>query len=222
MKGSAGTSNHEPHEAEQEEPPSSAAQQGSSPESSERGSHAGLLVRAPTGTCEQSAGTSDASEQTSSLQQSPAERVAAVVPEQHTFRAVLEHSQSLEPEQAEPSASSSDWSSQEQDGDEAEVLGQMAQSMLAALSPSQHGMPHGTSSVGLHGQKRHQVGKQNRQAAAASASVAPVGVRQVAIYSRVPDIRWDPAVQLPALQTADGGMKEDILSKVKPVPEGQV
>ena len=103
----------------------------------------------------------------------------------------------------------------------------MAQSMLAALGPLQRGTPHGASSTGLHAQNGHHETKARRQlkpAAAASARFAPDGVRQVAVAgdSKVPEIHWDPAVQLPALQTADGGMKEDILSKVEPVPEGQV
>lgn len=103
----------------------------------------------------------------------------------------------------------------------------MAQSMLAVLGPSQRGMPHVSSSAGLTGQNGHHGTRARRQpkpAAAASAWFASDSVRQVAVASdsKVPEIHWDPAVQLPALQTADGGMKEDILRKVEPVPEGQV
>ena len=185
-------------------------------------------MRAPQGTSEQSAETSDASEQTSSLQESPVTESAAAAPEQQrSLEAKFEQSQSAELEHAEPSASSSGWSSEEEDGDKAGVLGQMAQSMLAALGPSQRGMPHGASSAGLQGQSGYHESRARRQskpAAAASARFASDFVRQVAVAgdSKVPEIHWDPAVQLPALQTADGGMKEDILSKVEPVPEGQV
>ena len=185
-------------------------------------------MRAPLGTSEQSAETSDASEQTSSLQQNPVTEIAPAAPEQQrSLEADFEQSQSAELEQAEPSASSSGWSSEEEDGDEAGVLGQMAQSMLAVLGPSQRGIPHAASSAGLHGQNGHHGARARRQskpAAAARARFASDSVRQVAVAGdiKLPEIHWDPAVQLPALQTADGGMKEDILSKVEPVPEGQV
>ena len=124
-------------------------------------------------------------------------------------------------EHDEPAASSSGWSSDDEDTDGATALGQMAQSMLAAL-----GSPRpGTSSAPVPAAPRHRHLTGSRPAVSEIARPA-AGQRLTEeehdSSSKVAEVHWEPAVQLPSLQAADGGRREEVLRKAEPLPAGQV
>lgn len=136
----------------------------------------------------------------------------------------------------EPSDSSSAWSSEGRE-DEAGTLGQMAQSMLAALGSSQHEASHAAPAAWPQhrlqpSQHQSRTKRQLRTAAAVPGSSLAARGRQDrqgeerrmpgSGAGEVAEIHWNPAVQLPSLQSADGGRREEILGKTEPVPAGQV
>ncbi len=134
------------------------------------------------------------------------------------------HVETQDSEHADASASSSGWSSDEDETDEASALGQMAQSMLAALRSSQQRAPYTTLPAGAPQQRvqSRDRGHGGTRPGALHASRPAAVEKEAGGEIKVAEVHWEPAVQLPALQFADADKIEDILRKVEPVPTGQV
>ena len=209
----------------------SSAAELSSPKSSGSGSHPGLLVRAPGSLPAHSADSDDDSEQTSNLQSSQHADSRAAKPELRSAEAGVIPQPLSEDEDSkheEPAGSSSGWSSDETATDRAEALGQMAQSMLAALRSSHQGAAGASTAAGALRRQAQSMESRRLGGARLAAVHAPgpeAGQRPTQhgeSAGKAAEVHWEPAVQLPSLQAADGGRCKDILSKADPISAGQV
>ncbi len=103
----------------------------------------------------------------------------------------------------------------------------MAQSMLAALGASRPGASL-ASAPAAQGDRLHSANMHLRASGPAvvkaprAAAGQELAEEQHDSGSKVAEVHWEPAVQLPSLQAADGGRREEILRKAEPLPAGQV
>ena len=204
-----------------------------SPQSSESGSHPGLLVRAPRSQPALNGQFCDDSEQTSNLHSSPSAGYAAAELQHHcvetgTARRPEPLARDEDSVHEEPAASSSGWSSDEGGADRAGALGQMAESMLAALTSSRPGASIASTAAGAPQDRMQSLGRHLNITRPSKVHVSrPAAGQDVTGQlpgsdSNVVEVHWEPAVQLPAPQAADGGRREEVLAKAEPVPAGQV
>lgn len=96
----------------------------------------------------------------------------------------------------------------------------MAQTMLAALTSSRSGAS--AASI-LAGAPRNQVQSVGRHLAGSRPAVGEAVTEELqGSSSKMAEVHWEPAVQLPSLQPADNSRHTDIISKAETVPAGQV
>ena len=102
----------------------------------------------------------------------------------------------------------------------------MAQSMLAALGSSRPGASFAPKPLAPGDRLRSANRRLNLRPALVNPLRPAAGQdltdEQHDSGSKVAEVHWEPAVQLPSLQAADGGRREEILRKAEPLPAGQV
>ena len=106
----------------------------------------------------------------------------------------------------------------------------MAESMLAALASSRLGALAASTAAGAPRGRMQSLGlgRHPRVTGPAVEHMFRAAPGQNVIGqlpagdSNVAEVHWEPTVQLPALQAADGGRREEVLAKAEPVPTGQV